>query len=181
MKKLLLVLLLPLVLYSEDFIFGDNVIGIEISPVRLVLQESDRHTFSGGFSYFLREQNAELHFPIYIEQSKYTSYNEQIATFDAEYRKFLNKGFYVGGLFRVAKLWGGEENKSTIKLGLGTSIGYRFVFDNALYFGVGASFTKYFTGENDIFGSGGGIDMTYLDNDTKGIFELEFLKIGYAF
>jgi len=36
------------------------------------------------------------------------------------------------------------------------------------------------TGENHIFGSGG-INMTYLDNDTKAIFELEFLKVGYAF
>jgi len=180
MKKLLLVLLLPILLYSEDFIFSDNTIGIEISPVRLVLQESDMHTFSGGFSYFLKKQNAELHFPIYVEQSKYISYNEQIVTFDTEYRKFINKGFYLGGLFRVARLWGGEENKTTIKLGLGASIGYRFVFDNSIYFGVGASFTKYFTGENNIFGSAG-IDMTGLSNDTKAIFELEFLKVGYAF
>ena len=179
MKKLLL-LVLPLILYSDEFIFGDNTMGIEISPVRLVLQESDMHTFSGGFSYFLKKQNAELHFPIYLEQSKYTSYNNQIATFDAEYRKFIDKNFYLGGFFRVAKLWGGKENKSTIKSGLGVSIGYRFVFKNSLYYGVGASFTKYFTGENYIFGHSG-INMTYLDNDTKGIFELEFLKVGYAF
>ena len=198
MKKLYLLLLLPLLLYSEDFIFGDNTIGVEISPVRLVLQESDMHTFSGGFSYFLANQNAELHFPIYFEQTKYKnilkdkqyfvrneepkyiSYNEQIITFDTEYRKFIHKGFYLGGLLRVAKLWGGKENKSTMKLGLGASIGYRFVFDNSIYFGVGASFTKYFTGENHIFGSSG-IDMTGLSNDTKAIFELEFLKVGYAF
>ena len=180
MKKFLLILLFPILLYSESPPFGDKTIGIEISPIRLLLQESDMHTFSGGFSYFLKEQNAELHFPLYVEQSKYDTYNEQVITFDVEYRKFITKGFYLGGLCRIAKLSGGKYDKSTTKLGIGGSIGYRFFYKNSFYLGVGVSYTQYVKGERNIFGNGG-IDMTYLDNDTNGIFELEFLKIGYRF
>ena len=46
--------------------------SIEISPIHLVLQESEIHIFSRGFSYFLAEKNAELHFPFYLQQSKST-------------------------------------------------------------------------------------------------------------
>jgi hypothetical protein len=138
------------------------------------------HTFSGGVSYFLGKQNAELHFPLYFEQSKSDTYNEQILTLDIEYRKFIHNEFYMGGLFRVARLWGGEYDKSTTKLGVGANIGYRFFYKNGLYWGVGASYTQYFSGENHIFGRGG-VDMTYLSNDTRAIFELEFLKLGYVF
>ncbi len=182
MKKIkLIALLFPLLLFSEEPIFKNDYIGIELSPIRLIAQESDYHSFSGGISYFLKEQNAELHFPIYIKQNKWDEYNEQTVTVDAEYRKFINKKLYVGGLFRVAKLWGGEEDKSTTKLGLGTSIGFRFFYSNNLYFGIGASYTYFFSGENHIFGSGGGISMPNIYNDDPKIFEFEFLKLGYAF
>jgi hypothetical protein len=180
MKKRISILLFPLFLYAESSLFKSKTMGIEISPIRLILQESDIHTFSGGFSYFLTEQNVELHFPLYFEQEKGDKYNTQTITFDMEYRKFINNSLYVGGLFRVAKLWGGKNDKSTTKFGVGGSIGYRFFYKNSLYYGIGASYTRYIKGENHIFGYGG-IDMTHFDNDTKAIFELEFLKIGYAF
>jgi hypothetical protein len=178
MKKLL-ILLVPLLLYCDkSSLFNNKTVGIEISPLRLILQESDMHTFSGGFSYFLAKQNAELHFPLYFEQQKFDTYNTQVITLDAEYRKFINdNGFYIGGLFRVTKLWGGKDDKSTTKFGIGTSAGYRFFYKNSFYYGIGVSYTRYIKGENHIFGYGG-VDMTDLDNDTRGIFEFEFLKIG---
>jgi len=180
MKKIILLLITPFLLLAND-----KNVGLEINPFRLVMQESDYNSFSGSLSIFLPSQNAELRFPLYWSKETYDNHTETTTTLDAEYRYFINgstlDGMFLGAVARVAKLDNQQDNKSTTKFGAGVSLGYRYIPENSnWYWGMSISVIRYISGENHIFG-GGGIDTTWIDNDTKGIIDIDFFKVGYRF
>ncbi len=192
MKKILLTLLAPLCLLAND-----NNMGIEINPFRLLLNDEDTSSFSGAFSYFLVDQNAEIRFPIFWRKDTRESYNgihslerntEIQSTIDVEYRYFTNAevigGLFVGAVARYAYL-SNEKNerldRSTNKFGLGITGGYRYMPEGSnWYWGASITVIRYLHGENNIF-EGGDTNIAWVDNDAPAVISIDFFKIGYRF
>jgi len=178
--------------------FRNKTIGLEFNPVRLIAWNSEAKTVSGSVSFFNIFDNAELAFPIYFEKSNDEYDTERgdftLATIDMHYRNFLSsakKGFYLAGFSRLAYLNGilgddydyfGLENRSNkygseLKLGIGFGVGYRIFSKSGWYWGASLSVGRYFIGENDKFVG----NLIGYDDDAEMIFDVEFLKFGYAF
>lgn len=164
--------------------------GIEINPFRVLLLDKST-TFSGTFSLFDVNRNAEIAFPIYY-QSPEESNDLTEFTLDCHFRYFLGNtqnGFYLSAFARYAILHGtlgdnylfgsktngtkGSENK----LGIGFGLGYRIFSYKGLYWGTSVSFGRYLAGENDKFSGG----FLSIDDDSEFIFDMEILKFGWAF
>ncbi|MDQ7046652.1 MAG: hypothetical protein Q9M39_03185 [Sulfurovum sp.] len=187
MIKFLLLCLIPMMVFSGQLDIGKNEknIGIEVNPFRVLLQESDHNSLSGSLSFFLEDQNTEIRFPFFWDRDTWDGYSDTTTTIDTEYRYYIDNsgvgGLFIGGLARLAMLDNEETNKDTMKLGAGFTLGYRYMPEGSnWYAGVSISVIRYFSGENHIFGKGG-IDTTWLDNDTKGIIDVDLFKIGYRF
>jgi hypothetical protein len=177
--------------------------GVEVNPFRLLLW-GEGASFSGGVSLFNVSRSAELAFPFLYARSEtedfagggYSNIDFTEITQDVHYRYFLGNtqnGFYLSSFARFAFLTGIEgptmsdyvysatpepmKRSSEGKLGIGFGLGYRIFSYRGLYWGCSASFGRYLIGDNDRFRPG----AFGLDDDEKFIFDLEFLKVGWAF
>lgn len=168
----------------------DKKYGIEVNLFRFLLLENT--SFSGTFSLFDVNRNAELAFPIYYFSPE-DKFNTEIFTLDCHYRYFLRNtqnGFYVSAFARFAKFDGWVEDwdydddddyydkKSITDIGIGVGIGYRIFSYKGLYWGTSVSFGRYLGGHNIE-------EMEFNNNDLfiplDQIINIEFLKFGWAF
>lgn len=168
----------------------DKKYGIEVNLFRLLLLENT--SFSGTFSLFDVNRNAEIAFPIYYF-SPDKKFNTEIFTLDCHFRYFLRNtqnGFYVSAFARYANFdgwvehWDSDyydndyEKKSFSDIGVGVGVGYRIFSYKGLYWGTSISFGRYL-GDNNIE------EMEFSNNDLfielDQIVNIEFLKFGWAF
>jgi hypothetical protein len=175
--------------------------GVEMNIARLLLAK-DVISFSGGFSLFNVDRDAEIAFPFYYGTSKaedieagYGDIDFTEITQDVHYRYFLGNtqnGFYLSGFARGAYLDGvlgdnafddigdpaAKNSRDTeFKLGLGVGLGYRFFSYKGLYWGASFSLGRYMLGESDRFRG----SFFSLDSDEEIIIDTELLKFGWAF
>lgn len=165
--------------------------GVELNIARL-LMAGDLPSFSGTFSLFNVNRQAEIAFPVYIQSaSKATNFSE--FSLDCHYRYFLGKtqnGFYLSGFARYAYLHGPLKStfdlfgapsitptSSENKLGIGVGIGYRIFSYKGLYWGSSLSFGRYIVGKSEKFNS----DSFGALDDLPYIIDVELLKFGWAF
>jgi hypothetical protein len=180
---------------------ADKRFGVEANLARLLYTGDDAFSFSGGVSLFAVERHSEIAFPFLYYTAKTsasradgTTYRDDFNLFtqDAHYRYFLGNtqnGFYLSGFARYAHLSGikgdlfdfldstaTNAHGTEDKLGAGVGLGYRIFSYRGLYWGCGASFGRYFVGDNDQFRGSFG-----LFDDGEYIFDVELLKFGWAF
>lgn len=164
--------------------------GLELNFARVLLISDDFISFSGSYSRFDHENNAEWTFPVYYSrEDNYSNKTTNVATLDVHYRKFLSgsvRGFYLSGFSRLTHIKGptayvynfNANNQNTqgseTKLGLGVGIGYRIFSGENFYWGASLSVGRNFIGENDKF------EGAFID-DSEFILDVELLKFGYAF
>ncbi len=164
--------------------------GVELNFFRLLILD-DATSFSGTFSLFNVNRNAEIAFPVYYGKPN-NSKDLRSLTIDCHFRYFLGNtqnGFYISGFARYAHLNGylgdnslfqsGSVNipGSEDKIGIGFGLGCRIFSYKGFYWGFSASFGRYIIGENNKFyGS-----FLALDDDEKYILDFELLKFGWAF
>ena len=156
--------------------------GIEFNPALLLAGLGNNEVYlSGGFSLFNVAPQAEIAFPIY-----YRNDNSQLLIADIHYRLFFSerRGFYASAGLRYARLRGEEEldwddngpaeTVTVDKFGAFFGIGYRYFSKIGLYWGAGIIMGTYFSDDsnklNDLFIDAG-----------KFLYDVELLKIGYAF
>ncbi len=170
--------------------------GTELNPFRLLLV--DDSALSGGISYFDHRHNTEIALPFFHQYRDNSSFPDETyreTTVDLHYRKYLDsklQGIYLSAFARYARLKGSTyadpqfdsngnyvqgPTRSTEKLGFGLGIGMRTFFDNGIYLGASLMFGRYISGESDIFTG----DDDIVSEDGEQIFDIELLKIGYAF
>lgn len=171
---------------------ADKKYGVEVNLFR-VLMIDQFASFSGTFSLFNVNRQAEIAFPIYYQQSN-DAYTLTELTVDCHYRYFLGQvqnGFYLSGFTRFAYLNGNLTNNNSYdpyntpsakkgkeaKLGLGVGIGYRKFSKKGLYWGTSLSLGRYVIGKNERFGN----SYFSMDDDSSIIVDFEFLKFGWAF
>lgn len=70
-----------------------------------------------------------------------------------------------------------DPKDSEMKVGVGVGIGYRIFTQRGYYWGASVSVGQYLLGKNNRFLS----NYRSLDNDDKFIYDVEFLKFGFAF
>jgi hypothetical protein len=165
--------------------------GIEFNLFRLLLIDKSS-TLSGSFSLFNVNRNAEISFPFYYQDGKNSDVSE--FSLDCHYRYFLGNtqnGFYLSGFARYAFLNGPLKNDYTLyyqsnnkngsvnKLGIGVGLGYRIFSYKGLYWGASVSFGRFLTDNNNKFS--GSSSILSIGDDTEYIFDIEFLKFGWAF
>ena len=188
MKKIWMLVLLPLFLQAEKLPLEGRQFGVEFNIPRLLTYSEDWKSASGAFSYFDHTNKVEIAFPWLISKTNDSGERDtylDVNTIDVHYRKFLGEelnGFYFSGIGRLAHLDGKlrEENayQKTLKFGLGVGLGYRlFPKTNRFYWGTGLVVGRYISSENDIYAHG--IDFNF--DDQSFFVDLEFLKFGYAF
>lgn len=159
--------------------------GLEFNPALLLVGLGNNELYlSGGFSLFNLAPQAEIAFPVYYR--KYDSDNSELLTADVHYRLFFSKrrGFYASGGLRYARLYGEEEQNwvdvdnprmvTVNKVGAFFGIGYRYFSQIRIYWGTGIILGTYFSDDSNK------IQGTFMDQG-KFLFDLELLKIGYAF
>ncbi len=158
--------------------------GIEFNPALLLVGLGNEELYlSGGFSLFNLAPQAEIAFPVYYR--KYDHDGSSLLTVDAHYRLFFSKkrGFYASGGLRYARLYGEEDlwengqdpRMVTVdKFGAFFGIGYRYFSQIGIYWGTSLIMGTYFSDDTDK------IDGIFMDAG-KFLFDIELLKIGYAF
>lgn len=188
-------LLLPITLFSNDrrssfANFPHNQTGIEINAVSLIIPEKNIQKFGIAYSLYSASRNAELRFPVNIVQEEYThegeSYKNILFTVDADYRYFLNNnkinGLFVSTHARAAILTEDRDNKYSTKLGAGLGLGYKYMPKNSKFtLGMGIKATRYFLGDDDIFGGNNTYYLKALSDDGPSSVTYEFFHIGYRF
>jgi hypothetical protein len=184
-QKTVLLLLLSFPLVAESYSDSYTPKGIEVNPLRLFTYSDEYKSFSGAFSLFLDEQNAEVRFPLYWGKEDKNGVTQSLTTVDAEYRYYYEginmESFYVGGLGRVANLSTNQNDLSTTRFGLGMLLGYRYFTHNDFYFGSSISVVRYLSGESEIFNNDAvGYDF-FLEDDGDIAVTIDFINIGYKF
>ncbi len=160
-------------------------LGMEFNPALLLAGlGSDNLFLSGGFSLFSLVPQSEIAFPVYFRRTQ--SDGSETLTAAIHYRFFFSKysGFYASVGAKYAHLYGEEDlgffsddtpDMVTIdKFGVFFGIGYRYISQSGIYWGAGIVLGTYFSDDSDT------IQGSFLDQ-SKLLFDLEFLKIGYAF
>lgn len=171
---------------------ADKAYGVEFNPGYLLLSSaSDDIVLSGGFSLFSVNRSAEIAFPVYYRVSTDSKDDVSMFILDAQFRRFLGdhqNGFFLSGGLRYARLSGKEDldgipivdlgpagkDATANKFGATFGIGYRYFSKSGFYWGASLNVGRYFT-DTDI-----NIRNIHLD-DGKALFDVELLKIGYAF
>ncbi len=181
----------------KDEPLADKKYGIEVNIFRLLFffdnNNINNHSFSGGFSLFDIDRNAEIVFPIFYHEPQYSDeeYEEDFDivrkfSLDCHYRRFLGNtqnGFYISGFIRYANVKGwiddneGEKLHTENKFGIGIGIGRRIFSYKGFYWGTSLNLGRYIIGKNDIFGVGI-LDGSF---DSELIITFELLKFGWAF
>jgi hypothetical protein len=188
-QKALFLLLFSYSLYSES-LNSQKIVGFEFNPFYLVILnpgENNETYYSGTVSLFDHMHDAEIAIPFSYRKDAGDDYKEY--TLDLHYRKFLNDyvgGLYLSGFVRYAKmegyLSGGEYGKDNFakqsKIGLGVGIGYRYFDPIGLYWGCSLGLGHFLNSEDS---QKFDTDMIINAGANDYIFDVEFLKFGYAF
>jgi hypothetical protein len=171
---------------------ANRTAGVEFNPAYLLLASADDQlVFSGGFSLFSVNRNAEIAFPIFFEDAGNNDNDAVTFSVDSHYRHFLGRhqgGFYLSASVRYQYLHGREgtdeipflsidtngEKITLHKLGAGFGIGYRYFSRSGLYWGTSLTVGRYFTGTDKQIQ---GFDLL----NGKGYIDVELLKFGIAF
>ena len=170
--------------------------GLELNPLSILTLGDTTFFLSTTFSLFDPKNNAEIAMPIlWIKEKRSLNYSqnyhnivydydESLLTIDLQYRKYLRSlenGFYFCGFTRYCFIKGKlrYENsiQKTVKFGIGTGLGYRFLPKESKNFYYGFSFNigRYYGGENDIY------DDPFFINDGPYFMDIDFFKFGYIF
>ncbi len=183
--------------------FVDNLagksFGVEINPFRLLNPEKTDYT--GGFSLFNVNPNAEIAFPVvynktevnYESETGESSYDFTEFSIDGIYRFFLGQrrhGYYISTGARYSYLNGMTHDGSVLGLlyntkgiesenrfGVSFGVGYRIYGRKGFYWGASLYLGRYLTKSQhnfvgkDIFQSG----------KNKTFYAFELLKFGKAF
>lgn len=190
---------------KNDPLAGKNF-GVEVNIARLLLAK-EVLSFSGSFSMFGVDRDAEIAFPFYYAKtntedfdggSGKSEFDYMEITQDIHYRYFLGNtqnGFYLSAFGRGAYLDGAlgdygyypagdpsgavpaVQRDTEVKLGAGVGLGYRFFSYKGLYWGAGIVLGRYFLGESEKFRGA----LFAFDADEDGIIDVEMLKFGWAF
>lgn len=167
----------------KDPLAGKHL-GIEFNPALLLVGLGNEELYlSGGFSLFNLAPQAEIAFPVYYR--KYNHDGSSLLTADVQYRLFFSKkrGFYASGGLRYARLHGekdwwenGQDSRMVTidKFGAFFGIGYRYFSEIGIYWGTSVIMGTYLSDDTDK------IDGIYMDAG-KFLFDIELLKIGFAF
>jgi len=163
-------------------------IGLEFNPALLLAGAGNGDLMlSGGLSLFNLAPQAEIAFPMYFRNSDRD--NSSIVTIDAQYRLFFSKrrGFYASAGARYARLrgsygyyddqiseWIEVEDVILNRAGLYFGIGYRYFSRLGIYWGASVILGSYLSDDSDK------VDEYFLDK-SRMLFDVELLKIGYAF
>ncbi len=160
--------------------------GLEFNPAMALLGSKDGVILSGGLSFFAVDRNAEISIPVYYAKSDKDDYSNFIL--DVHYRRFIGghqKGFFVSAGGRYQRLHDELGNAidfddngkmgTAHKLGLMFGIGYRFFTKSGFYWGTSLSVGRYFTDTDKKFES----HSFWISEKT--LWDMELLKIGYAF
>lgn len=168
--------------------------GIELNPGLLLTGlGNDNLMISTGFSLFNLAPRAEIAFPIYFRKTTSGDVS-QLLTFDLHYRLFFSekrKGFYASTGARYAYLestvtdwhydifsnedWEESKIATANKFGLFFGIGYRYFSKIGIYWGASIITGTYFSDDSGKFDG-----FEFMDAG-KFLFDIEFMKIGYAF
>jgi hypothetical protein len=167
-------------------------VGIELNPALLLVSIANESLIlSGGFSLFNVSPQAELAFPVWYHD-KLNDEPYKVFTSDAIYRYYFGKyrrGFYISGGVRYAYLEGKksggysdaqdqyheyDKTNSVLKFGVHFGIGVRLFARNGLYWGASLITGTYFSDDTDE------MDNLFIDAG-KFLFDVEFLKFGFAF
>lgn len=193
---ILTILFFSLIFAKEDLANNQatikNNIGIEVNPLRLILANENWFTFSGTLSYFDNQNGAEIAFPIFYSSDKYWNEFENRETrlnLDIHYRKFLftkeTNGLYIGGFGRYTYLDGEARDSSQYvtvnKFGLGIELGVRLknTKTSSFYWGSSIAVGRYLGNSNEKLSRKDFLDVGW--DDRASIFDIELLKVGYAF
>lgn len=169
-------------------------VGVEFNPALFLIGTANESwILSGGFSLFNAAPHAEIAFPVWYHNEYGKDETYTVLTADAIYRYFFSKyrrGFYISAGVRYAYLegennnyhydymtgnsWDTAETNSTHKFGVHFGIGIRLFAHNGLFWGASLITGTYFSDDTGKF------DNIYMDAG-KFLFDLEFLKFGYAF
>jgi hypothetical protein len=175
--------------------------GIELNLARLLVSSGqDYPTISGTFSLFNINRSAEVAFPVFYQNGTKresgsfggTGYDVPLTLLnvDATYRQFIGKhqdGLYFSAGTRYTYIKGvpgadflffsistGEGTVKVSKVGAYFGIGYRYFTKSGFYWGTSLIYGRYFSGgDRDI--------QEVILDDSKTIFDFEFLKFGFAF
>lgn len=190
LKKLLqLLLIFSCFLYAE--LQPKQNIGIELNPFRLLISTDRWLSVSGTVAHFNNNNGVEIAIPFYYSnESAYDDYisDETRFNLDIHYRKYLfdkeTDGLYLGAFGRYTYLDGQAQNSSryvTInKFGLGIEMGFRLKSESLpLYWGASLSTGRYLGNSNNKLRRDVLFDAGF--DDRAFIFDIELLKVGYAF
>jgi hypothetical protein len=171
---------------------AERKVGLEFSPIRLLLGWTDKGTgrathLSGAVSLFAIDRHAEVAFPILVVLGNTNNIPFRILFVDATYRRFLGDrqgGFYLSGGGRYACASGEEllsydfhtGNKVVRgKFGFYAGIGYRYFHKSGFYWGTNIIVGRYLDGNNPSRVGDPDVD------DGTFLIDSELIKIGYAF
>jgi len=165
--------------------FKNKTIGFEINPGFLMFGN-----ISGGIQLFSIDRTAEISFPFYYYNSNNSSRSydysfisgsevHSVFEMDIQYRKFLNKiqnGLWTGiGLkythidWYSNKYYDDSRYENEDYYGFIFGFGYRTYSSSGFYYGVSSMIGRYFAiGKDD-------------SQSDRIIFNVEFMKLGYAF
>lgn len=168
---------------SENF--KNKTIGFEINPGFLMFGN-----ISGGIQLFSTDRTAEISIPLYYYNRNnsrrsydysFFSGSEFLSVFDMDiqYRKFLNKiqgGLWTGIGLKYTHVDRGSNNyyddsryQNGDYYGFIFGFGYRTYTSSGYYYGISSMIGRYFViGKDD-------------SQSDRIIFNVEFMKLGYAF
>lgn len=146
--------------------------GIEINPLYTMFYSQDGFSFSGTISFFPKNMNAEIAFPIAVFNENMMQEMKASLRLDVQYRYFLGKhrkGIHIISGLRHASFKDHFVYENSTRLGIAFGVGYRIFAANGLYWGTSFYAGKYYSSEDD-------------ENDEDGRFmNLEFFKFGITF
>ena len=172
----------------------DKKYGIEINPISLALSNKSRADVFFSFSLFDINRSAEIVFPVAVSSRSDGGYLFGDGDYDMfsvgfQYRYFIKsvqKGFYICGGTKYTyefgyntDLWNATyqyQYSVNHKLGTSLGLGYRYFTNSGLYWGFNFSAGRYFTGNKVNLAS----SFSEVSNKNR-FYDIEFLKIGYAF
>lgn len=191
-KIFFLVPLCSSIIFASSIKVKENSLGIEINPIRLLLNNDNWTSVSGTLSYFDNHNGTEISMPIFYSFDKsHNAYEDEdtLLNIDLHYRRYIytteTEGLYVGLFGRYTYLDGKARDRlgyvTIQKFGLGAEIGIKKkrIFDTPFYWGASIMLGGYLGNSNNKLKEGDFFTMEL--DDKQMIFDLELLKVGYEF
>gem|GEM_PF-6135441 len=192
---------LPVIVDSNKNITQDRLFNMafEVNPASILVGSAyDSFTITGGILNYSLDRNAELALPFMYFTELSGDNRDHTLILDFCYRRFVSeyqKGFYINAALRIAHF---SENNDTyyveplsgeyyyrnnreniMKLGIGFGIGYRLITRHGFVWGVSITVGRYL---NNLKSSSHSSEYSFPSYVSERIyFDMELLKIGYAF